>query len=274
MQTFIEFGAVFTVGVLDHLLGVYSYLRYPDYYRRISASVYLLKEWIVSLSAIFVVLLVALNQPEGLASVGIIVGLETNGIAILSGLLMMAFGLIFIGYFIQFFQYLRKHPRKDEINLSNPAVTNILLYRSNSERLAYLSALPYAAIAEELVYRGYFVLLLGHKTQTYLPWVILSVTFSVIIHLYQGRNLNNLVWHTVFALFFIFLALWTKNILATATAHILYNTIFVRNVWKKADQPAITKKEQGRIQTSAYILFAIVNFGALLFLLTVLLFVA
>lgn len=263
MKPILEFSAIFAVGILNHLLGAYYNSKRSDYLKSFTITENLLRYWGGSIAEILVVLLVAIDQPGGFNSIGIRIG-EDNSKATNIGLLSFSLLIISIAIIQKAASWVRKKAPETKIDRSNPAVINVIQYRDGLELSAYLTTLPFVVVAEDLIYRGYLVLLLGNKTHTYIPWAILSITLSVIIHLYQGRSIANVAYQAIFSAFFIGLTIATGNILAPITAHLLFDIMWTVSTWRKANksipQMKIIRSNKAKF---AYVVF--IGFNCLLF---------
>lgn len=264
MKPIIEFGAIFVVGVLNHMIGAFFYSKRSDYQKLFTTTENLLRYWVGSISGILVVLLVAMNSSNGLASVGIIRNASNDKNPFFIGIISISFLIFFLAGIQSLANYFRKVTPENKIDLSNPAVTGLFKYENKLERFAYLTVLPFVVISEDLIYRGYLVLMLGSKTQSYLPWIILSVVLSVIIHLYQGRNITNVLYQATFALLFIGLTIWTGNILTPIVAHLYYDTLLTLGVWKKEKNRTTQQTIHSKGKSLAYTLFIVANLLLLL----------
>ncbi len=262
MRSIFEFLAIFTTSILNHIIGAFFYSKRPDYMKSFTVTENLLRDWGSSISAIFVVVLVASNQPDGLASIGILTGQSsavTNLNAILIGLISISLLVIAIAYGQKFILHVRKKEPETKIDVSNPAVGRVLQYRDISELIAYLSVLPFIVISEDLVYRGYLVLLLGNRTHTFIPWIILSIILSIIVHLYQGRKINYMALIAISSALFIGLTIATGNILAPIAGHLFYDLSWAVGIWKKGKhlepQPGIALGKKKKFAYSVFIGF-------------------
>ena len=264
MKSIIEFGAIFAVGVINHMIGAFFYSKRSDYQKSFTTTENLLRYWAGSISGIFVVLLVAINSPDGLASVGIIKNSSNDKNPFFIGIMSISVFILFLVGTQRLINYFRKTTPENKIDLSNPAVNGLFQYQSKLEKLAYLTVLPFIVISEDLIYRGYLVLMLGNKTHTYLPWIILSVVLSVIIHLYQGRNITTVLYQAAFALLFIGLTIWTGNILTPIVAHLYYDILWTLGVWKKENNPAAQPVIHSKSKSFAYTVFIAANLLLLL----------
>lgn len=265
MKSIIEFGAIFAVGILNHMIGAFFYSKRSDFQKSFTTTENLLRNWVGSISGILVVLLVALNQPKGLASVGIITNGNTNDKnPVFIGIMAISFYIIILAGIQRLVNYFRKITPENKIDLSNPAVIGLYQYRNKQEKLAYLTVLPFIVISEDLIYRGYLVLMLGSKTHTNLPWIFLSVVLSVIIHLYQGRKASYLLFQATAALLFIGLTIWTGNIFTPIIAHLYYDILWTLGVWKKENNATIQPVIHSKGKSFAYTVFIAANLLLLL----------
>lgn len=163
MKSIIEFCAIFVVGILNHIIGSLFYssrlASQKSFVTTENPLENLLRSWVGSVSGILVVLVVALNQSNGLASVGII----TNSDAIndknpvFIGILAISFYIVFLTRLPRLVKYIRNITPENKNGSSNPAVIRLFQYQSILEKLSYLSVLPFSVISEELIYRGYLI---------------------------------------------------------------------------------------------------------------------
>jgi membrane protease YdiL (CAAX protease family) len=90
-----------------------------------------------------------------------------------------------------------------------------------------------AVIGEELVYRGYLILMLGRESGSYMPWIIFSLILSVLIHLYQGRHLRLILTHLILAGFFILAMMVAQSLWAAIIPHLVYNTVWLTRTLRR-----------------------------------------
>ncbi|RME55841.1 CPBP family intramembrane metalloprotease [Candidatus Parcubacteria bacterium] len=264
MKAIIEFCAIFAVGILNHVMGAFFYFVRSDYEQIFSPTENLLRLWWASLSGISVVLLVAINQPEGLASVGIV---ASDATPLFVGIVSISLIVLFLGGVQGLINYFLRPSPENKTLLSNPVAKRVAQYQNKLGKSAYLTVLPFAVASEELIYRGYLVLMLGRRTHTYLPWVILSVALSVIIHLYQGRSVTNVLYYAIFALCFIGLAVWTGNIMTPIVAHLYYDLMWTFGVWEKATVQLVNHRHS-KSKSFLYLVLIVVNLLLLLVMLS------
>ncbi len=231
----LEFLAVFTVGVLNSIFGALFSLANPDFWKGQTALQHLWGRWGAWVSEMAVVLFVVSNQPAGLASVGIRTGAGGANVAA-----MVAGWLAYLGLSVAYlviWKYVLRRGTADstaKLDTSKPHIGQVLLYRNRWQRSAHLLELTLAVITEDLVFRGYLVLLLGQRTGTYIPWAILSVWLSIVIHLYQGRDRGTVVFQAVAATFFVVLTVLTQNLLAAIAVHLYYDVTSTLRLWQRA----------------------------------------
>jgi membrane protease YdiL (CAAX protease family) len=256
--------AVFLVGILPHIIGSLSIVRRAGYFKSLTNSEQLIRYWSSSLSMIAVVLLVAAYQPEGLVMLGISDRGEQSG-AILLGFIATLFYSIVIGYLQLVWQRIRKTPvEKYELDTLNPGIAKTIRFRKVHERIADVSLIPLAVIGEELVFRGYFVLFMGTLTGTFLPWIIVSILLSVVIHLYQGRDWKTILYHAGFAALCIAILISTHNIQGIILGHISYNLIWTLRTWQEAGKLLPPVQEEVKVEqwkVWGYFLFSAFNAG-------------
>lgn len=265
MRFALEFLTIITVGVLPNLYAALLDIRNPDYLKKAELfSVFetLPSTWLSAMSSIFVVLLVAYQQPNRFLSIGLRSGQWGNNIiAVLIGYFgLVVFAILFaVGQ--KLFLLFVKQASPLTVDTSNPWVTSNLRYQDNWERLANLTVLPFSAISEDLIYRGYFILYLGRLTNTFIPWAVISIFIMVLIHLYQGKNTRIIIYHFLLACLFTGLTIATQNILAPITAHIVFNFMNKLKLWnleKKHNQTTSMTVKSNK-KKLAYALFIVAN---------------
>jgi membrane protease YdiL (CAAX protease family) len=267
MKEFVEFGIIAFTAFANHLLGMIISKIKPDEQKSNHFLGLVFSRWINSLGQIFIVLYIAINQPSGLLSIGInTISKTNNGGAFFAGIFLAILMLSPIIFLIQKIVFHKKNPNLlNEEQWSEHQILETINYRSGIERLVHLSILPLCALAEDFVYRGYLVLLLGNRTGSFLPWAILSVILSVLIHLYQSRKLENIIVHFLLATFFVGITLITQNIFASFGAHLLLNFVSIIKTWNQADKQGVVGQEvvRNKKQVFLWLLFAILNFISL-----------
>ena len=132
-------------------------------------------------------------------------------------------------------------PQPTTLDESLPQIEAVIRYKKFWERTAHLLVLIFEVVAEDLLSRGYLVLFMGTRTHSFIPWIIVSIAFSVVAHLYQGKNRKNILSQFLFAAFFIGITIATKNLLAAIAPHLLIDIAFTFNIWRRSDK-LVTQK--------------------------------
>lgn len=233
MKILLEAIAVLTIVVIPHQFGSMAGLWYPASFRAYPASLGLFSRWISSIASISVILLIALERPDGFNLIGIHFDLGSENTTAFD------IGIFVILAVLVLFQFMHKRLGSRVPRLSQPEpqpdvyIEEISEY-DNREFLAFVSQLHLGVAAEELVYRGYGVLFLGAITGIYLPWIVLSIVLSVTMHLYQGKN--KIVYHLVTSSIFVGLAILTQNLIAPIGGHLYMNLVWAFGLWRKRQQ--------------------------------------
>lgn len=139
--------------------------------------------------------------------------------------------------------------RKNKINVQKRETLDKLGLSSVEtffEKVIALTILWLGVILEELVYRGFIILVMGSLTGTYLPWIVLSAVLSVLVHLYQGRTWRLIYAYVFLAVVFTVVTMVTKNIFAAIIPHIFYDTVWLLRGWK-----SLKERQDGQAQMSA-----------------------
>jgi len=96
---------------------------------------------------------------------------------------------------------------------------------------AYLSIVPWQVVAEELVFRGYLILLWGARTGAYELFAILSIALFVAAHLYQGRRWSDILPHLILAIVDSVVTIMYKSVIPAIGMHLLSNLMFYLRYW-------------------------------------------
>ena len=268
MKTVIEFLSIFFISVASHLFGAYLHIKNPEYQKIYTVPQAIVRNWLHPVGIILVVILVALNQPNGVESIGIYSGSKSHNFnALYYGCMGGGVALLLITIIFNLKQ-VRRYLSKEGIAKieSDPANAQILIYRDFLERAAYLATVILMVIAEELVYRGYFVLYWGYKTNSLVIWILISLSLSVLIHLYQGRDFKSISLSILMHSVFIGLALIFQNILAPIAAHIWNNIRWVNAQWKE-EKLIKVENRHSLLARIVYVIFIFINYSFFAFLL-------
>jgi membrane protease YdiL (CAAX protease family) len=243
MKVILEFIAVASTAIIPSIYSTIRSIRLPVDAEEPSPMERLFGGLLWSVSAITIVLIISLGQPEGLRSVGVF---NKEDDSILSPYMIAMLGLAGVAFILWVVRRLLHIDLKEHFAPSKPYVARIIQYdRNRWERLTFLAQLPLAVMAEELVYRGYLVLLLGKYTGAYIPWIILSIALSVVIHLYQGRDRTTILSHLLMATLFVGVTVYSGSIFPATTVHFLGNTGFTFRIWSQASKRKKAEEDAG-----------------------------
>lgn len=213
-----------------------------------------------SLGQTALVLVVAGLDPRGLSSIGIRLNLGVENWTSIVWTLFALEGILIvwtIGLRMAF--KCLKRPL-DEV-ASSPAQSDI--YKTGLERLAYMLALLWSVAAEDLVFRGYLVLYLGLRTGAYWPWVLVSISLSVLAHLYQGRSVQLIAGHALIAATMIGLVLWSGNLIALIGAHYLLDGMLIFRRWHQVRPVPVEVpiKDRGAVPQGRFAVLSLLGAG-------------
>ena len=232
MGTVLEFSVIFTVAILPQIAYSFFIKEIRDVLAKLSNRWKLTSSLINKTGLILLAMYVAAIQPGGLLSIGLNFKLsELPKVIIVGGLATGYLSLIFV-----FSKLHSKKTREERELLQRQTFLSLgySTYRTISDRFFSLVNLWLSVIAEELIYRGYVILLLGSRTGTYIPCIMLSIIFSVLVHLYQGFNWRIVLGHIFLASVFIVVIMVTKNLVTALVPHLVYDTIWLSRRWASA----------------------------------------
>jgi membrane protease YdiL (CAAX protease family) len=217
-----------------------------------------LMRFVQSIGGIAAVLLVALGQPEGLASIGIRLGqpvVLTD--ALLTSLLIVVSILVAV---LVVRLLLGPRLKRDETS-PHGRLLEFAFHKTRWDRMLYATVMPFSAVAEEMTYRGYLVLLFADRTGNLVPWILLSIGLTITIHLYQGIRVPLILFHTVYAALMIWLTLYSGGIEGPILIHATWNTVNFIRTWQAADREVAQDRPGSPrgIPRVGYILFVALN---------------
>jgi membrane protease YdiL (CAAX protease family) len=258
----VEFLLVAAVAILPSAAGsLFAALRPDAALRRLEATdpfqISLLR-FLHSIAGIAIVLLVALGQPNDLDSIGLRLGRPAAlADALLTSLLIVV--SILAGVLIVTL-LLRSRIKRKETTPSG-RLLEFAYQKTRLDRILYATVMPFSAIAEEMTYRGYLVLLFATRTGHLVPWIVLSIGLSITIHLYQGTQLRLILFHSVYAGLMIWLTLYTGGIEGPILIHVTWNTVNFIRAWQTADRAKTEEKTDSArgIMRVGYLLFMTLN---------------
>lgn len=198
---------------------------------------------VTNLGLIALIVFVASADPRGLASIGLNLNLgQTNWMSIVWALFALEIVLVVWSIVLRLTYRFLKRPLADV----SSRLAGFDFYRTGNERLAYMLTLMWAVAAEDLIFRGYLVMYLGSRTGFIWPWVVVSISLSVLAHLYQGRSMPLIVGHALIAATMIGLVMWTGNIIGLIGAHFLLDGVLIFRRWHRIVPESEPQQSNGR----------------------------
>jgi len=183
-----------------------------------------------SLSIILLVVYFGIHQPDGILSIGLYIGENNTAITvILSGLIIFIY---FGGGYSLINKYLLKI--KSVWDLSKPGIKEFVDNKTTSMRFVSLLLLLICVLSEELLFRGFIVLLLGKISNQIYLFGVVSIILSVLTHYYQGKD--KLLFHLLFAMLLVGVTIFSGNILLAITIHIFNNLYVAIMTWRIVDK--------------------------------------
>lgn len=230
----LEFILVFLVAILPNVYGSIAQLRNPGRHKEVSNRTSLFSSLVYCLAVLSFILFIAFRQPARGRSVGLSVK-DVGPLGVVGGgsLLVVVYSLA-----VALWSFICKLVFNKKPDLSGPHWDGILRYKTFLERFAFLIVLVLGALTEELLYRGYLVLLMSQRTGVLLPWAILSVLLSVAVHLYQGLDPAKIGFHFLFAIATIAATVMTGSVWVAFTGHLLVNLSATIKTWLRGQAPS------------------------------------
>jgi len=229
MSPVLEFSVIFAVAILPQIAYSFFIAEIRDVLSKLTNRWKLISSLVNRAGMILLALFVAAGQPRGLLSIGLDFSPSQMPKVLIVGALASGYlSLIFV-----FSKFRSGKSREERETLQRQTYESLgySTYKTAADKAFSLINLWLSVIAEELVYRGYVILVLGARTGTYLPWILLSITFSVLVHLYQGFNWKIALSHAFLACVFIAVMLLTGNIVTALIPHLVYDTIWLYRRW-------------------------------------------
>ena len=244
MTITLELMAVLFVVVLPGVLGCILIIKSKpdelskDIYAGLSAAL------LYGVGTIFLMLYIAMGQEQKLLSIGI--DLERH-----PGIFPEIIFGVFIGSIFLLISFLisRKILKKREFERSPKQVQTILACKTPHQRALLIARVLLAAIDEELVYRGYFVLLWGRRTDSIIACAIVSGLIFVAVHLYAGKKL--IVYYVFVTLLLTASAILSRGIMIPIGIHIYLNLSSTIGTWSASEKEELTEQEASKEETDS-----------------------
>lgn len=171
---------------------------------------------------ICLILYIGARQENGLKAIGI--HLDQSHL-ILFGTFAYAFLVLVVSLAS------RKNPQaaKDIAPLTDAKVMRSFL--TTPQKLFHVTCLALCAVEEELVFRGYLILLWGKRTNMIIPIAVVSSILFVVSHRHHFENKNHLYWTILFTFAVTLSTLLFNNIMLALGMHIYGNILVTVKVW-------------------------------------------
>lgn len=238
----VETLVVVSVGILPWISATVYRLKYPSQDFSYPMPVQLAVQFTQSIMVILVLLYVALNQPLGLVSIGLsFSSFDVEDIGLINSITAFVMGSIIIYSFIMlpfslYATFIHKIMKKetDLSKIPTEVFSKYSKYRSFWSRIVFLIQLLLNVAAEELLFRGYFVILLGEKTGAVFLCTLISIALFVMAHLHYGRS--RIFFYFWYGIALSWLTLSTGNIVWAISVHWCGNFFYVLKIWKSASK--------------------------------------
>ncbi len=234
----IEMLAVASASIVPWSLATVVNLKHLDRGSPYSVPVQFILQLTQSMPIILLILYIALNQPSRLMSIGFFWPIPMEDIGVLNSVTGVLLGGVVIHSFIVlpfslYFAFTRKVLKK-ETDFSKPAKAWFSKYRTPWERCGLLTVLLLSAIAEELVFRGYLVLLLSERTGALFLCAGVSVILFAAIHLQYGPS--KIPYYVWYAISITWLTVSSRNVVWAIAVHWGGNVTSAFMSWVSPDE--------------------------------------
>lgn len=173
-----------------------------------------------SIGVCCLILYIALQQETGILSVG----LDRDKLDLLfAGLLLAIFFLLLV---IVTTKVIFK---KKETESGKNFEKEVLLYKSMPQKALLLIYVSLAAISEEFIFRGYFILIWGQRTGYPIICAFISSIIFILLHLHRGKKA--IPYYTAITAFLVIPTLYTHTILISIGMHLYINILLTLGVW-------------------------------------------
>ena len=236
MKSFLEFFAVFTIAILPQILSSAFSASNKEFLKRFTGKQRILVNLSSFCGMILLAVYVAMSHLEGWAYIGL--GFDKNSLPRIIIIAAAGTAYLFLIFVIAKFRSQKDRQKNEQRKNDVFEAGGWANLKSFGERAAYLPTLWIGIVAEDMIFRGYLIFGLQTQTGLLLPWIILSMTLSILVHLYQGTGWRILLGQGFFAIIFISVSLLAQNIVAAIIPHLVYDTIWMLQGWAN-----LSKKE-------------------------------
>lgn len=104
-------------------------------------------------------------------------------------------------------------------------------FLTTPQKLFHVTCMALCAVEEELVFRGYLILLWGKRTNMIIPIAVVSSILFILSHRHHFENKNHLYWTILFTFVVTLSTLLFNNIMLALGMHIFGNILMTVKVW-------------------------------------------
>lgn len=230
----IELLAVIFVGVMPSVVTIVFWRQLKEDDLETKYALRTVMQLVHSMGAILLVLFIALRHEQGLLSIGLDFSRFED---LFPGVL--AYSLLVVSYALT--GRLIKG-RKDEVDVSRYDIRMMLLAKGGWQKLLRIVALVLAVLAEELVFRGYFLHLWAERSGAVEYCALASSIVFVLLHLYQGKKF--ILYHVCYAAILAGLTIWSGGIMMAIGAHLYGNLLIQLKLWRMESKGMFTPPVQ------------------------------
>ena len=232
MAIYLELSVVLLLTVTPALVGCFSKKEFLHETKSHTST--LLINVYYSAGLILLLLYIGLQQQTELISIGI--DIEKTDFLVTGILLASIFVLLYAGINNIIKKLFLKNKGKSEENKWEQNFRSVQGPLNRSLLLAFVSL---AAISEELIYRGYFILIWGQRTNHPTICAAISGIIFIILHLNRGKKF--IPYYVAITVFLTIPTLYANNILISIGMHVYINLLATAAIWirkrKKLKRP-------------------------------------
>ncbi|MHC4791586.1 MAG: CPBP family intramembrane glutamic endopeptidase [Planctomycetota bacterium] len=253
-----ELLAVFFIAILPALLAcIYISKSKAEKFEKVF-TVGSLIHFLSSLGNVFLMVYIAMNQQAKLLSLGL--DFEKISRLFIGVVIFSVFCLIYTGVYRLIFG-------KKPLDRSNKLIQRILAAKTLLQKTIQITVYLIPAISEELVFRGYLILLWGQRTDSIIICAVVSCLIFITLHLYQGKE--KIIYYILLSTLLTVSAVLSQGIWIPLGIHLYCNFCSILGVWiTDAKERKKTQTKNAKVSKLAIIILPIsaVSFIASIFL--------
>ncbi len=247
MLIYLELSVVLFIAVIPGIFNlIYVRKRRRDK-MRYSTPVLALNTF-YAIGQILLISYLGLQHESGLKSIGLNID-DTNQIlpGIFGGVVLASLFILVYVYVIKRF-FLRGPEDEPGKEWNDGWQKDVVAIKSPRRRLLFTLYVSLAAISEELVFRGYFILLWGQRLDQ--PVLCAAISSIVFISLHLDRGRKAIPYYTTITLFLVIPTLYTHSLFIALGTHLYLNLLVTIGLWVRTGRK-VKEKESGAFAQSA-----------------------